>query len=313
MKIAVIGTGGVGGFFGAKLHASGQDVRFIARGRHLEAMERSGLTIHAPDGDLHVPADRFTGDPSSMGTADVVLFCVKTYDTATAARALPPMLSKETLVVPLQNGVESEQTLQRLLPEAVVCSGVAYVYSTITAPGVITESGRPRKIQFGRLTGGTAGGRAAALVEALLRGNVDAEYLTDVRPALWMKFIFIAAVGGMTAVTRLTLGEILAVPRTSALLEAAMRETDAVAQTLGVPLPADYVESTFERLRKYDNNTRSSLHYDLTHDKPLEIEALSGAVARYGAQLGVATPVHEFFYAALLPYHLKHLRLRGGA
>lgn len=314
MKIAVVGTGGVGGFFGAKLYAGGQDVRFIARGVHLAAMQRAGLTVHSPDGDLHVPADRFTDDPSSVGKADAILFCVKTYDTAVAASSIAPMLAHETLIIPLQNGVESEQALQRLIPAGIAFSGVAYVYSTIMSPGIITEAGRPRKIQFGRLSGAAADdGRATALLDAMLRAGIDAEFLTDMRSALWKKFIFIAAVGGMTAVTRLTLGEILAVPRTSALLEAAMRETDAVARALGVPLEPGHVSSVMDKLSSYSNDTRSSLYHDLANGKPLEIDALSGAVVRFGAQAGVPTPVHEFLYATLLPHHLNNLRLRGGA
>lgn len=313
MKIAVMGTGGVGGFFGAKLAASGQDVWFIARGSQLEAMQRNGLLVHAPDGDLHVPARQITGDPSSVGTADAVLFCVKAYDTEGAARSIAPMLSRETVVITLQNGVESHLTLERLLPPATVYGGVAYIYSTVTAPGVIAEAGRPRKILFGPSGGGTMDGPALAVLDALLRSGVEAEFLTDIRPALWKKFIFIAAVGGLTAVTRLTLAEILAVPRTAALLGAAMRETDAVARALGVPLEPDHVDTVFQRLSGFPNETRSSLYHDLIHGKPLEIEALSGAVVRFGAQAGVPTPVHEFLYATLLPYHLRHLRQRGGA
>ncbi len=312
MRIAIVGTGGVGGFFGAKLYASGQDVRFIARGAHLAAMQRMGLTVHSPDGILHVPPDRFTADPSSAGTMDTVLFCVKTYDTAAAVHSMVPMLSQETLVIPLQNGVESEPTLQQLMPAGRAYGGVAYVYSTITAPGVITEAGKPRKIQFGRVSGTSTGGREAAVVDALLRAGIEAEFLLDMRPALWKKFVFIAAVGGLTAVTRLTLGEILAVPRSSALLAAGMRETEAVARALDVTLEPGHVDSIFEKLGNFSNDTRSSLYHDLIRGNPLEIEALSGAVVRYGAQIGVPTPVHEFLYATLLPHHLNHLRLRAG-
>lgn len=313
MRIAIIGTGGVGGFFGAKLHASGQDVHFIARGNHLAALQQNGLTVQSPDATLHVPAERCTGDPSSIGKADAILFCVKTYDTATAAHSLAPMLSDETVIIPLQNGVESEQTLQQLISRGTVYSGVAYVYSTINAPGIITETGKPRKIQVGRLAGRDDHSRAAAVAETLVRAGIDAEYLPDIRPALWKKFLFIAAVGGLTAVSRLTLGEILAVPRTSALLAAAMRETEGVARAMGIAFEPGYVDTVFERLSSFSNDTRSSLHYDLTHGKPLEIDALSGAVVRYGAQAGVPTPVHEFLYATLLPHHLNHLRLRSGA
>ncbi len=306
MRIAVIGAGGVGGFFGAKLHASGQDVRFLARGRHLAAMQQTGLVVHAPDGDLHVPADRMTGDPSALGSAEAVLFCVKTYDTESAARGIAPILARDTLIISLQNGVDNEQTLRRLVSPGTVYSGVAYVYSTVTAPGVITEMGKPRKIQFGPLSGRTTDGRTAAVVDAFLHAGIDAEFLTDMRAALWRKFIFIAAVGGLTALTRLMLGEILAVPRTAALLADAMRETDSIARALGVPLEPHYIDAVFQRLSSFSNESRSSLYHDLVQGKPLEIEALSGTVVRYGAQLGIPTPVHEFLYAALLPHHLNH-------
>ncbi len=306
MRIAVIGAGGVGGFFGAKLYDSGQDVRFLARGRHLAAVKQTGLVVHAPDGDLHVPADRMTGDPSALGSAEAVLFCVKTYDTESAARGIAPILARDTLIISLQNGVDNEQTLRRLVSTGTVYSGVAYVYSTVTAPGVITEMGKPRKIQFGPLSGGSTDAQAAAVVDAFLHAGIDAEFLTDMRAALWRKFIFIAAVGGLTALTRLMLGEILAVPRTAALLADAMRETDSIARALGVPLEPHYVDAVFQRLSSFSNESRSSLYHDLVQGKPLEIEALSGTVVRYGAQLGIPTPVHEFLYAALLPHHLNH-------
>jgi len=313
MRITVAGTGGVGGFFGAKLLVAGQDVHFLARGKHLEAMQRSGLTVHTPDGDMHVPPERIAEKPSDERATDVVLFCVKTYDTASAAHVSAPLVSKQTLVISLQNGVGSEQTLQGLVNTGTIYSGVAYVYSTITTPGTITEMGKPRKIQFGRLSPGAASERETAVVDAMVGAGIDAEYLTDIRAALWKKFIFISAVGGLTAVTRLTLHEILAVPRTAALLSAAMRETETVARALSVPIEPDHLDGVFEKLSMYPNETRSSLYFDLAHEKPLEIEALSGTVIRYGTQLGIPTPVHEFLYATLLPHHLRHLRLRGGS
>jgi 2-dehydropantoate 2-reductase len=309
VKFAVIGTGGVGGYFGGKLAKAGDDVWFVARGHHLEAMKNSGLTINATDGQYVVAPGRMTDNYSEIGPVDVVLFCVKSYDTETAASALSPLLSKETIVISLQNGVDNEEKIQRLIPRGKVYGGAAYIYATITSPGVITEPGGPRRLVFGPLSGDTT--RALDIQRVMANAGIRAEVPLDITAALWVKFIFITAAGGMTALTRLTLGEILAVPATHTMFGDAMRETEAIARALHVKVPAGIVERIFESLTALATDTYSSMYHDLVNGKPLEIDAFSGTLIRYGEQLGIATPIHRAIYAALLPHHLKHMRLRG--
>ncbi len=313
MKFLIVGAGGVGGYFGGKLAMNGQDVWFIARGRHLKAMQTSGLHIHSSGGRFTIPPGKMTNHIAEAGPADVVLFCVKTYDTEATARLMIPVVKPETIVISLQNGVDNEGTLRSILPRGIVYGGVSFIYSTITADGVVTETGGPKKITFGPMPGpGERAEDRGRFVQTCMReAGINAEFTDDIVTALWGKFIFITAVAGLTALTRLTLGEILQVNETRTLLVNAMREVEAIARHKGAQLPPDHADSVLQRLRSYDNNTRSSLYYDLTHYRPMEIDALSGAVIRYGVELGIPTPVNSFMYAALLPHHLNHLARRG--
>lgn len=310
--ILVVGAGGVGGYFGGMLWNAGEDVRFIARGAHLEAARSSGLRVRWTGGEFTVPGDRFAANPGAFGPAEAVLLCVKSYDTATAARMLAPALREETLVISLQNGIENEGVIAELIPRGRVLGGVAYIYATITEPGVVTETGGPKKLLFGPLADDPPLlARAEALAVRMRAAAVDARADPDIRTALWKKFVFIASVGGLTALTRLTLGEILAEAESRGLLERAMREAVAVARAGGVTIEPEYVEGVFDALRRYDNATRSSLYHDLVHGKPLEIEFLSGAVARLGRESGIDVPVHSTIAAALIPHHRRALRARA--
>jgi 2-dehydropantoate 2-reductase len=310
MRFAVIGAGGVGGFFGAQLAAAGFDVMFTARGRHLEAMQHHGLRVISGGQSVIVEPERCVRSPAEIGPVDVILFCVKSYDTESAGAQLGPLLRAGTVLISLQNGVDNEEKLRMLLPTAGVFGGVAYVYATITRPGEITESGGPKKIVFAPFEGAPQDQwqRASAILDACAQAGIHAELSDDILAALWKKFIFITGAAGITALTRLTLGEILAVEQTRTLLSDAMRETESVARARNIRIEAGYLDGVFETLKKFDNNTRSSLYYDLTHGKPLEVDALAGTVVRYGAALGVPTPVQRTIYAALLPYHLQHLK-----
>ncbi|MEW6510389.1 MAG: 2-dehydropantoate 2-reductase [Bacteroidota bacterium] len=310
MKFAVIGSGGVGGYFGAQLAKAGEDVMFTARGKHLEAMQAHGLRVVSTEGTVVVPASRCVATPEAIGPVDVVLFCVKSYDTESAGRTLKPLLRPDTVIISLQNGVENEDLLRGVFPDAVVFGGVAYVYATITRPGEVTESGGPRKLVFGPFEGSPVEHRrrATAILDVVRGAGIAAEVPGDIIAALWKKFIFITGAAGLTALTRLTLAEILAVEPTRLLLADAMGETLTVARGRRVHIEEDYLHGVFATIHRFDNNTRSSLYYDLVHGKPLELEALSGAVVRFGTALGVPTPVHRTIYAALLPYHLKHTR-----
>ena len=312
MKFAVIGTGGIGGYFGGKLAKSGESVWFVARGAHLEAMKTRGLQVNSTDGAFTIPPGTMTDNLKEIGPVDVILFCVKSYDTEPAAQQLGPLLSENTIIISLQNGVDNEEKIERRIRAGTVYGGLAYIYSTISAPGVVTETGGPKKIMFGPLkqSDGASNGRGKKILDVMLKAGINAAYSEDINTEIWKKFVFIAAVGGLTALTRLALGEILAVDETRSLLEDAMKEVLIIARTKGARIEDGFIETVFETLRKFDNNTRSSLYHDLSHENPMEIEALSGTVLRYGKELGIATPIHRSIYASLLPYHFKHVELR---
>ena len=308
MKFAIIGAGGVGGFFGGKLAKSGEDVWFLARGSHLDAMRANGLSINSTEGNWIVPAGKMTDTPEEIGIADVIFFCVKSYDSESAARLLAPMLSDNTIIISLQNGVDNEERIQENISRGIVFGGVSYIYATITTPGVITHAVGPTRIVFGEMNthNDAITSKAKQILGALTNAGINAALPEDIQSELWKKFVFIAAVGGITALTRLPLGDILAVNESREMLGDAMRETDAIARAKGVRLPDGFVDQIFEALKKYDNNSRSSLYHDLVHGKRLEVEALSGAVVKYGSELGIPTPTHRAIFAALLPYHRKH-------
>ena len=312
MRLAVIGSGGVGGYFGAMLHAAGHEVVFTARGEHLRAMQGAGLRVAAPEGTFLVPPGSCTGPDGDLHDPETLLFCVKSYDTAQAAAAIAPRLREGTAVVSLQNGVENEELIRRTLPRCAVFGGVAYIYATITRPGEITVGPGPRRMVFAPYGIATPPLRAQAerLLEACRGAHVAAEISTDITADIWKKFVFITGAGGLTALTRLTLAEILAVDATRELLADAMRETLAVARAHGVAVPPDFLEGVFATLGRFDNTTRSSLYYDLVNGKPMELDALPGTVMRLGARLGVPTPVNRAIYAALLPYHIHNSEKR---
>jgi 2-dehydropantoate 2-reductase len=300
----------VGGYFGGRLLQAGEDVMFTARGAHREAIRSGGLRVVSAEGTITVPPARCADTPADIGPVDVVLFCVKSYDTESTASGLAPLLRPDTVIISLQNGVDNEDRIAACIPAGMVFGGVAYIYSTITRPGEITETGGPKKIVFGPFAGAPASHRerAAGILEAMRTAGIHAEIPPDMTVALWKKFIFITGAAGITALTRLTLGEILAVDAARDLLLEAMTETNAVARARGIPVEDEFLHGVFATLRRFDNATRSSLYNDLVHGKPLEIEALSGTVVRLGAGAGVATPVNRTVYAALLPFHLKHLQ-----
>jgi 2-dehydropantoate 2-reductase len=308
MRFVVVGTGGVGGYFGGKLATSGADVWFIARGEHLAAMQRKGLTVHSDDGTFLIPPGKMTDDPQTVGPADVILFCVKSYDTESSARALTPMLTKDSVVICLQNGVDNEEKIQRCIPTGTVFGGVAYIYSTLTEPGIITQAGRLKRIVFGPMQAGDPRGKP--ILDGFLGAGINAELTDDIHTALWTKFIFISAVGGVTALTRLTLGEILASEPKRTMLAQAMQETEAVAKALRANIPPGIIDKMFETLRTMNNNTYSSMYHDLVNGKPLEIEAFSGTILRHAQALGIPTPTHQAIYSGLLPHHLKHSKNR---
>jgi 2-dehydropantoate 2-reductase len=309
MKIAVMGSGGIGGYFGGRLAYAGEDVTFLARGAHLEAIRKNGLQVKSVAGDLHVHP-KATHDPSEVGPVDLVLFCVKAYDTEVAALQIRSMVRPETTVLCLLNGVDNEEKLAAILGEEHVLAGVVHILSTISAPGVISQTAGPRTLRFGEKDG-----RITARLERILRvlkgAGIDAELSTQIQVDLWEKFLFICAQGGVTALAQLTVGEILACPETTAFYRGVMEEAAAVGRAKGVALPADAVERALTFARGLQPGMRSSLAHDLSQGNRLEVETLAGSVVRYGREVGVLTPFNFAIYACLKPHHEKVLAARS--
>jgi len=301
MRIAVLGAGGTGGYFGGMLARAGEEVTFIARGRYLQAMRSHGLTLKARlAGEFTLPVTA-VADPHDAGAMDLVLFCVKTYDTEAAAAHLHPLIGADTLVLPVQNGIDSSARIANIVGSQAVLGGVAYVFSTLEAPGVIVQTAGPGKVLFGELTGGTSA-RTERLLEVLIRAGIAAELRPDIRVALWEKFVNICAVSGVTALTRLPIGTILACPETSAFFHAVTEEVDAVGRAAGIPLPTDYLEQLEAFFARLEPTARGSLCHDLAAGRRLELESLNGTVVRLGRNHGVSTPFNMAIYAALKPY-----------
>lgn len=307
MRYVIMGSGGIGGFFGGRLAQAGEEVWFVARGKHLEAMKQRGLQINSTAGSFTVQPGTMTDDLSAIGRADVILFCVKAYDTESAARQLSPILHDKSLVIPLQNGIDNSEKIAKNIAGGTVYGGVAYISSRITAPGEITEVGGFQRIVFGPLEKHAAS-IANDVHEAFIRAGIKSQLQDDIKKELWRKLIFIASMGSMTALSRLTHGEILASPRLIALVFDAMREIHAIAVKLGIDIEPVDEARVLEGLKRFNDDTRSSMYFDLAAGKPMEIEALNGTVVRLGEQLGVPTPIHRVMYSVLLPHHLKHVK-----
>lgn len=301
MRVAVFGAGGTGGYFGGLLARAGHDVAFVARGAHLEALRRSGLTVKSRlAGDFTVRA-RVTDDPDRIGPVDLVLFCVKAYDTVGAAGRLRTLVGPETVILSVQNGIDNEARIAEAVGPAHVLAAVAQVSSVIEAPGVIAQTAGPGKIIFGELDGGPTA-RVERLRDALQQAGIAAQVRADMRVALWEKFIFICGVSGVTALTRLPLGPILGDPETRALLRGTLAEAEEVAHAEGVAVPEGYAERALAFIASLEPWMRGSLYYDLVAGRRLELETLNGTVVRLGRAREVPTPMNVAIYAALRPY-----------
>ncbi|QLG61381.1 2-dehydropantoate 2-reductase [Halorarum salinum] len=301
MKFAVFGAGGIGAYLGARLADAGHEVHLIARGSHLAALRDEGLHVESVAGDTTVDLPA-TDDPADVGPCDHVLFCVKAYDTRAAATDLSPLLGEDTAVVSFQNGVDNERWIAETIGEDHVVGGVAYVFSTIKEPGVVEHTGGPARFVFGELDGRRTD-RIAALDDALSGcDGIDAVLADDVSVELWRKFALICAQAGMTAATRLPLGEIRETDAAWEMYGRIMEEVSAVARAEGVDLPDGTVAEWLEFASGLEPDTYSSLHYDLTHDKRMELDALHGSVVRHASGVGVDAPMNEAVHAILRPW-----------
>jgi 2-dehydropantoate 2-reductase len=302
MKIAMMGSGGVGGFFGGRLAHAGYDVSFVARGAHLAALRERGLLIESQaHGDIRVPKVRATDDPAEIGPVDVVIMSVKLWDTEAAIRQMRPMLKAGTAVLSLQNGVIKDDILRRELGEAPVMGGVCYVATTIARPGVILQTGTMQRVVIGEYDG-RASERSRTLHEALGKSGANAELSTDVRRAIWEKYAFLVGISATTTAMRTTIGPIRKNPRSRAFLLEIFRETVAVGRAHGIALPADYADACLARADGLPEEMTASMAHDLQRGNRLEVEWLSGGVAQLGAAAGVPTPCNRAVWDILALY-----------
>jgi 2-dehydropantoate 2-reductase len=300
VRIAVVGAGGVGGYFGGRLAAAGVDVVFVARGAHYRALRDRGLRIESARGNLSIPA-RVTDDPGTVGDTDWVWIAVKLWDTEQAALSARPMIGPRTTVVSFQNGVEKEDVLRRTLPGANLIGGVSYIAATISEPGAIAHTGTMARLQFGEFDG-SRNPKVDALLAACRGAGIDAEIPDDIRQAVWTKFIFLVGLSGMTAATRLPIGEVRRHPPTRDMLHETVREAAAVGRAMGLALDEAFVEGRLSLFDGLPEDMTSSMHQDLRKGNRLELEWLSGAVVRLGAAHGVPTPANRAIRALLAPY-----------
>ena len=304
-----MGAGGVGGYFGARLIKGGTaDVTFIARGAHLAAMRQQGLTIESAHEPLHLPKVNVTEAPAGIGTVDLVMFCVKLWDTEGAARSLLPIMGPETGVISFQNGVQKDDMLRPIFGDKALMGGVAYVGTTIARPGVIAQTGPLQRLVFGEYDGRRSP-RAETFLAACKAGDINAELSDDVRRSLWEKFVVLVAMSGATTSMRRTLGPIRTNPLTREFLFDLAREVVAVGRAHGVNLPADYAEQRIPFFDGWPPEMTASMHHDLQAGKPLELRWLSGGVVDLGAQVGVPTPMNR----AVRDILLLHAEGKGGA
>ncbi|MGE5143992.1 MAG: 2-dehydropantoate 2-reductase [Acidobacteriota bacterium] len=301
MRIAVMGAGGVGGYFGALLARSGHDVAFVARGRHLAAMREGGLRVRGAAGEIRIDRPTATDDPSMLGKRDVVLFAVKLWDTESAAEAIRPLLEPRSVVIPFQNGVESVERIGRIVGAAHVMGGAAYIAATIAEPGVVAQTGSMARLRFGAVRFEQQPA-ARAFLEACIAAGIEAELADDIERVVWEKFVFLSAMSGVTAATRQAIGAIRDDPDLRAVFAAAMREAHAVGRARGVALGEGFVEQQLAFADGLPAQMRSSLLNDLLAGNRLEAPWLSGAVARMAKEAGLAAPVSATLYAAVKPF-----------
>lgn len=300
MRIAIIGAGGVGGYFGGRLARAGNEVAFVARGEHLRAMLRDGLRVRSVAGDFVVHPVRATDDAAEVGPVDAVLVATKTWQVEEACRAAAPLLGPETVLVTLQNGVEAPAQAAEIVGRERVLPGVARIFSRVAGPGVVVHAGGPASITFGEPAGPPTP-RVLRLREALAAAGVAVETPDDVQSDLWAKFLFVVPMGGVGALARAPVGVLRGMPETRLLLEEAMGEILAVARARGIRLPEDVVARTMGFVDGQLAEGTTSLQRDVAAGRPSELEAWCGAVVRLGAESGVPTPLHRVMYHALLP------------
>jgi 2-dehydropantoate 2-reductase len=305
MRIAIYGTGGVGGYFGGRLAQAGENVAFIARGEHLRALQQHGLRVESIEGDFTISPVQATDNPADIGPVDVVLLAVKTWQVPAAAEAMRPLIGPDTVVVPLQNGVEAPAQLAAVLGQEHTAAGLCSLITSVASPGVIRHEGAPPRIVFGQLDG-SADPRLEAVLAAFNRAEgLTADIPDDVEAAMWRKFLMITTFSGVGAVTRAPIGILRSLPQTRAMLLQSLREIYDVALARGVRLTPAAMEAAIAFMDSLPPAAMASMQRDILEGRPSELEAQSGAVVRLGEEAGAGTPLHTFIYHSLLPQEKK--------
>ena len=297
MRIAVMGAGSTGGYFGGMLARGGNDVTLIARGAHLDAIRANGLKVVRDDEEFTVQCQA-TDDPSEFGPVELLLLCVKTYQSDAAIPLMQPLVGPDTTVLCLQNGVDSYLKAAEVLGEATVLPGAAFIEAGMLGPGTVRQTGSLVRIILGE-TNGVETPRCLAIRDAFLGSGVPAEVLPDIRAGQWGKFLFIATMAGVTSMARATLAELMPQPHWRKVVLACLAEIDLVARASGVDLAPDIVADTVSSIEEHLADLQASMHTDLMAGRPLELDALNGAVVRAGIEAGVPTPVNDLIYAML--------------
>jgi 2-dehydropantoate 2-reductase len=300
VRIAIIGAGGVGGYFGGRLAQTGHDVTFIARGATLEALRTSGLRVDSPLGDFTIAPVNATYDPASVGQVAAILMAVKGWQIPEAAASVKPMLGEDTMVVPLENGIDAPEVLAELLGPRHVVGGLCAIVSYIVAPGHIRHAASEPIVMFGELDQRHSE-RVERLRAAFAEAGVHVEVPPDIRRSMWSKFLFIATLSGVGALTRVPVGVWRADPELRAIADRSLREVSQLATAKGVDLGPDAVERTWQRYDGMAPDSTSSMQRDIMEGKPSELDAQLGAIVRLARESGVAVPVTAMIYHALAP------------
>jgi len=311
MRIAIFGTGGVGGFFGGRLANAGEDVTFIARGDHLQAIKAKGLKVDSPSGDFVIYPAKATNDVSEIEDVDLVIVGVKAWQVPDAARTMKPLVGRNTTVLPLQNGVEAVPQLVDELGADNVIGGVCRIVSFVVEPGHIRHSGFTPTIIIGELDNQRTD-RIARIEQVFKHARLQISVAADIQVALWMKFLFIASFSGVGAIANAPVGVLRADPAGRAQMLSAMEEIYALARAREIKMLPDSVDTVMASIDGLPEGTTSSMQRDIAAGKPSELEAQNGAVVRMGREAGVEVPTHTLIYETLRPLEEKARAAKTG-
>jgi 2-dehydropantoate 2-reductase len=304
MKILIMGTGGVGGYYGGLLAQAGNDVTFVARGAHLYAVRHEGLIVHSVHGDFVISPANATDDPLNVGPVDLVLFCVKAYSTEEAAQAIRPAVGPQTAVLSLQNGVDAAERIGKVVGAEHVIGGATWLSSAVEAPGIIRQVSQFRRVVLGELDGSRSE-RIQSVAEVLKNTGITVEISEDILKILWTKFVFISSASSFGSLTRLPMAEYRSIPETRAMITRLMQEVELLARAQRIALDEDVVQKCLDFMDSAAAHIKASMQLDVESGHRTELESMVGVIGRKGRELGVPTPVADFIYASLLPVELK--------